>query len=224
MTKIILEVQKRDVTGKKVARLRKDGLVPSVVYGASIKPQNLQSETVHTHKVIQEAGKHSPVTLTIDGKPVMAMVKSVEVSPTRHHVRHVAFHAVKQNEVITAEVPIRLVGAGESEAEKAGLVVLQAVEHVEIKAKPGDLPEALELSIVALATTDDKLTLAEIKLPSGVEYADHELDTSLVVANVYEPSALQAANEAAAGDAEASDAEDVTAENGEETPAEKAEA
>jgi large subunit ribosomal protein L25 len=125
---------------------------------------------------------------------------------------------VKQNETITTEVPVILTGEGESAAERAGLVVLQAVEKIEVKAIPANLPESIEMSIIDLATTDDKLTIADIILPKGVEFADHEQDTDLVIANVYEPSALQAANEAAGGDAV--DEADVVAENGEDTPQE----
>lgn len=213
---ITLKLDQRAVLGKKVAGLRREGLVPSVVYGGSTEPLTTQSPIVETTKVVHIAGKHSPVHLTIDGKKKLAIIKSIDVDPIRHRVRHLAFHTIKQNDVITTEVPIHLIGTGESEAEKAGLVVLQAIEHVEIKAKPADLPEALELSIAELATADDKLTLADITLPSGVEFADLEQDTSLVVANVYEPSALQAANDAAGGDAATED--EVAAENGGDSP------
>jgi large subunit ribosomal protein L25 len=213
---ITLKLDARNVTGKKVTTLRQSGLIPSVVYGGSTDPINTQSDIVATTKVAQAAGKHSPVHLTIDGKKKLAIIKSIERDPVKHRIRHISFHAVKQNEVITTEVPIHLTGEGESEAEKAGLVVLQAIEHIEIKAKPADLPEALELSITGLASTEDKLTLSDIKLPSGVEYADIEQDLELVVANVYEPSALQAANDAAGGDA--TDESEVTAENGSDTP------
>lgn len=218
MSDITLKLDTRTIEGKKVTKLRQDGLVPSVVYGGSTNPINTQSGIVETTKVAATAGKHTPVHLTIDGKKKLAIIKSIDRDPIRHRVRHIAFHTIKQNEIITTEVPIHLVGIGESEAEKAGLVVLQAIEHVEIKAKPADLPEALEISIANLATTEDKLTLGDIKLPSGVEYADLEQDLELVVANVYEPSALQAANDAAGGDAEDAGAENVAAENGEDTP------
>ncbi len=82
-----------------------------------------------------------------------------------------------------------------------GRIILQAIEALEVKAKPADLPEALEVSVADLATNDDKLTLGDLTLPDGVEFADAELDHDLVVANVYEPAALEAANEAAAGEA-----------------------
>lgn len=218
MNDITLKLDTRTVSGKKVVTLREQGFVPSVVYGGSSDPINTQSGLVETTKVSQSAGRHTPVHLVIDGKKKLAIIKSIDFDPVKHQIRHVAFHTIKQNEVITTQVPIHLTGIGESEAEKAGLVILQAIEHIEIKAKPADLPEALELSVAGLSTTEDKLTLNDIVLPSGVEYADIEQDLELVVANVYEPSALQAANDAAGGDASDDDAASVESENGEDTP------
>ena len=216
MSDITLKLDTRTAEGKQVAKLRAEGLVPSVVYGGHADPINTQSGIVETTKVAAHAGKHTPISLMIDGKKKLAIIKSIERDPVKRRVRHIAFHTIKQNEIITTQVPIHLVGQGESEAEKAGLVVLQAIEHVDIKAKPADLPEALELSIAGLVTNEDKLTLGDIKLPTGVEFADLEQDLELVVANVYEPSALQAANDAAGGDA--TDESEVAAENGSDTP------
>lgn len=202
MNEISLKLDERTATGKQAAKLRQTGWVPSVVYGGKSDPVATQSLAVETTKVARAAGKHTPVHLVIDGKKKLAIIKAIDVDPVKHQVRHVAFHTIKQNDVITTEVPIVLIGQGESAAEKAGLVVLQAIEKVEVKAKPANLPEALELSIVQLATDEDKLTLADISLPDGVEFADNDQDLDLVVANVYEPGALQAANEAAGGTAE----------------------
>jgi large subunit ribosomal protein L25 len=215
MNDISLKLDPRTAEGKQARKLRANGIVPSVVYGGKADPISTQSEFVETAKVVSAAGKHTPVHLVVDGKKKLAIIKSIDVDPVKHLVRHVAFHTIKQNEKIVTEVPIHLIGMGESEAEKAGLVVLQAIEHVEIRALPANLPEALDVSIAGLASTEDKLTLGDIKLPEGVEFADVEQDTDLVVANVYEPSALQAANDAAGGDA--TDESEVTAENGEDT-------
>lgn len=221
--KISLTLEPREVQGKKVARLRKEGLVPSVVYGYNMKPTMAQTEYGVMEKVVREAGKHSAVHLTIGGKKKVAMIKDVDRDPVKAEILHVSFHAVKQNEPVVAEVGIHLVGEGESAAEKAGLVVLQSLEKIEIKAIPANLPEALEVSIADLATTDDHITLADITLPEGVEYADVEQSLEQTVASVYEPSALQAANDAAGGDA--TDEAEVESENGEQAAeAEEAEA
>ena len=223
MHEFSLKLDSRTLSGKKVAVLRKDGIVPSVVYGGNDEPQSTQSAIVETTKVAHAAGKHSPVTLTIDGKKQLAIIKNIDLDPVKHHIRHIAFHAIKQNDVITTDVPVILIGQGESVAERAGLIILQAIESLEIKAKPADLPESIEISIIDLATTDDKLTIADLTLPEGVEFADVEQDTELVIANVYEPAALEAANEAAAGDATIDT--EVEADNGEvEVPTAEADA
>ncbi|MGY4893543.1 MAG: 50S ribosomal protein L25 [Candidatus Saccharimonadota bacterium] len=217
--KINLTLAVRDQQGKKVAGLRREGFVPGVVYGHGFDPILVKTDYSSMEKVVREAGKHTPVHITVDGKKKITLIKDIARDPVRSRILNVSFHAVKANEVVHAEVPIHLIGEGESPAEKAGLIVLQAIETVEIKAKPGDLPEALEISIASLATDEDKLTLGDITLPEGVEYADVDQDLELVVANVYEPAALEAANEAAAGDATIDT--EVEAENGEadEAPA-----
>lgn len=202
MADITLKLDARTHTGHHADKTRREGLIPSVVYGGKTKPINTQSPKVATSKVVYRAGRHTPVRLTIDGKRKLAIIKRIDVDPVKHTIRHIAFHAIKQNEKIVTEVPIVLVHQGESEAEKAGLVILQALERVEVRALPADLPDSFEISVANLVTTDDKLTLADSTLPDGVEFADAEQDLGIVVANVYEPSALQAANEAAAGSAE----------------------
>lgn len=216
--KINLSLDIREHQGKKVARLRQQGIVPGVVYGHGFEPIMVQSPYNIIEKAVREAGKHTPVHITIDGKKRISLIKDIDRDPAKSLIRHVSFHAVNANEVVTAEIPIRLIGEGESAAEKAGLIVLQALEMVEVKAKPGDLPESIELSIAHLATDEDKITLADVTLPKGVEYADNEQDLDLVVANVYEPAALEAANDAAAGDAEEEDVATIEAEHGSDTP------
>jgi large subunit ribosomal protein L25 len=215
---ISLKLDERTAEGKKVAKLRDSGFVPSVVYGGQSQPMSAQSPIVETTKVVHAVGKHTPINLIIDGKKKLAIIKSIDMDPVKHMLRHVAFHTIKQNDIITTEVPIVLVGQGESAAERAGLVVLQALDSIEIKAKPADLPKSLELSILNLAEEDDRLLVSDIVLPSGVEFDDIDQDMDLVIANVYEPSSLQAANEAAGGEAEAET--EVEAENGEEATTE----
>lgn len=229
--KVNLKLDERELHGKKVAKLRKDGLVPAVVYGPGIDPISVQVEDGVLTKAYKKAGTHAPVHLTIGTKKKIAMIKDVDRDPVKGTFRHVSFHAVKATDPVVAEVPVRLVGEGESEAERAGLIVLQNLEKIEVKALPMDLPEAVEVSIVSLKEAGDKVTLAAASLPDGVEFVEHDSHhgdedeeekahvTDLMVASAWEPSALAAANDAAAGDAE--DESEVESENGEaEAPAE----
>ena len=229
--KISIKVDPREVFGKKVTQLRRQGLTPGIVYGPGIDPLPVQVESIELRKVVAQAGKHSPVHLT-GSKRRIAMIKDVTLDPTRNSIRHVSFHAVKADEPVEAEVPIKLIGEGESEAERAGLVILQSLETVMVKALPMDLPSELDVDITGLVEAGERVTVGDIKVPANVELVDkiaaeatsndeEETEkpsvTDLVVATVYEPSALQAANEAAAGNAEPGDEADVEADNGSDT-------
>lgn len=227
--KIELKLEKRTLRGKKVAQLRRESIVPAVVYGPGVEPVNVQAPHNVLEKIYRQAGNHTPVHLTVAGKKRIAMIKDVEFDVVKHTINHVSFHAVKANEPVVAEVPIHLLDEGESEAEKAGLVILQALEKIEVRALPMDLPETLEISVNTLKEAGDKLTVGEIVMPSDVELVDNQAApvdedeeqpgvTDLVVASVYEPSALQAANEAAGGDADEADLEAATEDPTDDVP------
>jgi large subunit ribosomal protein L25 len=232
--KITLKVSERTVQGKKVRQLRADGIVPGVVYGPGMEPVAVQVDQVIMGKVYAAAGKHAPVHITIGDKKKIAMIKDVKVDNVKRRINHVSFHAVRQNKPIEAEVPVHLVGEGESEAEKAGLIILQNLDKIEVKALPMDLPEALEVSILHLKEAGDRVLVSDIVVPENVEIVDNddghgddeeeEERNSVMdqlVASVWEPGALQAANEASGGDA--TDEAEVEAENGEAPVAEDAE-
>lgn len=228
--KLSLQLDERTVQGKKVAKLRADGLVPGVIYGAGVTPINIQIATNVFEKLYRQAGTYTPVHLSVAGKRKIAMIKEVDRDPVKGTILHVSFHAVNVKDPIIAEVPVHLIGEGESEAEKNGLIILQNLDKIEVKALPMDLPDAIEVSIVGLKEAGEKVTLADAKLPANVEFVEHEdhhgqqddededkqTVADLMVASVWEPAALQAANEASAGDAE--DESEVESDNGSEGP------
>ncbi len=216
--KISLKLDPREVKGKKVAKLRKEGQIPGVVYGPGFESISVQAPRVKLEKIVHQAGSHHPVHLTIDGKRKIAMIKNIAMNPAKNTLSHVSFHAVNQNEKVDAEIPIKLVGQGESAAEKAGLVVLQTLENLKVRALPMDLPDSLEADISGLVEPNEHISVNDIKIPEGVEIDDESKE--VVVASVWEPSALQAANESTGGDAEPGDEAEVESEEGEaeETP------
>lgn len=210
---ISLTLEKRDVTGKKVAKLRKEGKTPGVVYGHGFDAINVQAPEVAIQKVVAKAGKHHMIDLVIDGDKKLGLIKDIEIDPVRHKLNHVSFHAVRAGDKVETSIPVKLTGIGESAAEKAGLVILQTLESLMVRALPKDLPDSLEVSIVALEEAGQGVTIADLTIPSGVELNEENQD--ITIASVYEPSALAAANEAAGGDAE--DESEVESDNGGDT-------
>lgn len=213
---IALALTKRTATGKKVSSLRRSGHIPGVLYGHGFVATNVQAPQVAFEKVVARAGRHHLVELSIDGKIELGLIKSIDIDPVKHRLRHVAFHIVKQNEKVETTIPVKLIGEGESAAEKAGLVVLQTLDSLAVRALPKDLPDNFEVDITKLIEIGETVTIADIAVPSGVELIEE--DMAITVANVYEPSALAAANESAGGDAEPGDEADVESEEGEDTP------
>lgn len=197
MSETSLNLTKRELTGKKAKSLRAQGIVPSVVFGGK-EPILTQSEYVETDKAVRAAGYHSPIDLTIDGKKQMAMIKNVAIDPVKHTFINIEFQAIKADAVVEATAPITVVNYESSDASKAHLEILHVLEEVEVKAKPADLPEAIEVDASRLAAAGDRLTIADIVLPKGVEFADKEIDTEAVIANVYDPVAEAAERDAKA--------------------------
>lgn len=193
-----LTLKKRELTGKKMKALRAEGLVPSVVYGGDKEPILTASSYNETEKVLRAVGYHSPVDLVIGGKDQMALVKDIDIDPVKRTIRNVEFQAISANEVVEATTPIVIIGFEGSEASKLHLNILQVMEEIEVKAKPADLPSQIEIDATKLAAAEDRLTVADLILPAGVELVDKELDPEQVVANVYDPAEEAAAREAEA--------------------------
>lgn len=229
-----LTLEKRELTGKKLKDLRNKGMIPSVIYGGK-EPILAVSEYVATEKVLSKAGYHSPIDLDIAGKKQLVIVKDVQIDPVSRKILNIEFKAISAKAVVTATTPVVIVEFEASEASRIyHLALTQSIDEIEVRAKPADLPKELTVDASRMESVDDKLTIADIKLPEGVEFADKELNQEQVIASLYDPAAeaeKRAAEEAAAAEAEATEgseeensAEDAAEETKtEESPEEKAE-
>ena len=220
MAEYKLSLEKREITGKKLKDLRAKGMIPSVLCGGK-EPVLLASEYVATEKILEKAGYHSPIDLDMAGKKHLAIVKNVAIEPVSRKIMNVEFQAISAREVVEATTPIVIVNFEASEASKTfHFAMNQAMEEIDVKAKPADLPKELEIDASGMKEVDDKLTVADIVLPKGVEYADKELDSGQVVASLYDPAAEAAAREAeekAEVETETGEAESATETSTEET-------
>lgn len=202
---IMLSVDTRETIGKAVKRLRKDGIVPGVIHDHGQASVHVQAEYQALYKAYIAAGRRHPIMLTAGGKKYTTIIKSMTFDPKYHSMTHVVFGAIKANEKVEAEIPIRPVyseGNEASPAERAGLIVLSQLGSVQVKALPNDLPDYLSYDAEKLIEVGDQLTVADLTIPSGVEV---EIEAAHVIATVFEPSALAAANDEAGGLAQSGD-------------------
>ncbi len=205
---IPVELQAREAVGKGLSHLRNDGKIPAVIHERGKESLHVMADYPALAKVYAQAGKHHPVQLRLGGKKQLAMIKDADFHPAKNRLRHVVFQAIKQNEKVTAEVPVSLVGE-EIPAEKASLIILTQLDTVEVEALPNDLPDRLEVDAMVLAEVGDKLTVADIKAPAGVTIVtDPESQIAVVEMPKDQLAEANAAAEALAEDAVVSGATD----------------
>lgn len=213
---ITLVAQKREVFGKKTNALRNDGLTPAVVHERGKDSLHIAVVALDLKKAFAAAGKHHPIKLDVDGKKYTTIIKEVVNAPASNKILHSVFQAVKADEKVTAEIPLKLVG--EIPAEKASLLVLKNLEHVTVEALPGDLIDVVEADASSLAEVGDRLHVSDLKLPASITL---KTEPEQVIATVEMPKDQIA--EADAALAEQAEQEGTVSEGEEgEAPAEEA--
>jgi large subunit ribosomal protein L25 len=205
---ISLDLQKRDIVRKRLSGLRKDGLVPAVVHNHGSDSILVVGDAVAMNKVFNQAGKHHPVNLTVDGKKHLALIKDIDREPAKNKIRHVVFQAIKQNEAVEAEIPVVFKEDTEIPAERKSLMVLQQLDTVQVKALPRDLPDQLVVDPSKLEDVGDHITVADLVVPEGVTLlTEPEHQIAIVEMPKDQIAEANAAQEALAEDAGKPEAE-----------------
>lgn len=221
---ITLTLEPREVLGKGVKQLRRDGQVPAVIHDHGKESIHVMAPYVTMYKVWQQAGKHHPVNLTVNGKQYLALIKDANFEPRKNSLRHLVFNAIEQNKEVETEVPVTFVG--DAEAEKTGLMVLRQIDEVEVKALPKNLPDEVTVDVSGLTEIGDRLHVSDIVVPPNVTLLT---EPEHAVAVVEEPRAHAAAEaeeaaegeEGEAADGQTGDAEAEKTEGGEKAEAPK---
>jgi large subunit ribosomal protein L25 len=166
---ISLELSPREVLGKKVKRLRQQGVIPVHLYGPGVDPQPLQCETTKLVDVLVRAGGNTAVTVTVQGgqETHLAFAREIQWDPRRDDILHVDFLAVDASRPVSAQVPITLIGESPG-ARTAGGTVMQQLRDLNVEALPLEVPRELELDLSMLTEPDGVLRAADIVIPGNV--------------------------------------------------------
>lgn len=166
-----LIVTSRTVFGKKVNRIRKEWLVPGIVYGRHLKsPLAVQFDKIAFIKTYKTTGVSTPVDLSGDQNELV-LIHHVETDPVSDAVIHVDFLAVKADEKVRASVTIMMTGT--APVEKDGLGKVQLVkDHVIVEALPRDLPHDIKVDLSNLATLQDGIFVSDLVVSDKVTIID----------------------------------------------------
>jgi large subunit ribosomal protein L25 len=198
MEEVTLVADVGRLVGKSAARkIRRAGKVPAIVYGQGTDPEPVAVPSRELQHILGGAGgSNTLINLDLSGRSELVLARQVVRHPVRHNLVHLDFIRVRRDQAVSAEVPIHLVG--EAQGTKDGGLLEQDTFTLSIEAKPGDLPAAIEADISALGI-GDQLTVADLKLPSGVATTQEPGD---LVAHLSAPKGLDLPEEGEAAEGE----------------------
>jgi large subunit ribosomal protein L25 len=183
-----LKAQKRTVVGRNaIKKIKKEGLVPGVIYGSQAEPLALQVESRALTNVLAHASsEHVLVELEIaDGSQSthrLALIQEVQHHPLKRQLLHVDFHAVSATEKIVSEVPIEAVGEPVGVRTFGGLLEY-SLRSLEVECFPQDLPDIVRVDVTNL-NIGESFHVRDLPLPAGVEaLTDGDLTVVSVVAS-----------------------------------------
>jgi large subunit ribosomal protein L25 len=165
-----LTVEPRKITGRKVKKLRRAGLIPANIYGKAIKSQLVQVWEKEFGPIFQTAGETGLVQLKSkdEEKPRPVLIHHVQSDPVSDKPLHIDFHQVDLKETLTAKVPIELIGAAPAAVQGLGILI-QPIAEVEVEALPTDLPEKFTVEVTKLVEVGAAIKVGELKAPAGVK-------------------------------------------------------
>lgn len=168
--KLKLKAEKRKVSGRKVRKLRQEGILPANIYGKKVKSQAVKLDLRTFLPIYQEVGETGIVNLMLKGETKVrpVLIHNLQLDPVTDQPLHADFYQVDLKKKVTTEVPIELAGESPAVKEKIGILI-QPLTEVEVEALPTELPDKFEVDITGLKEVGDAVAVGDVKVPKEVK-------------------------------------------------------
>ncbi len=195
MDRIKLTANRREVIGKKVKVLRREGKLPAIIYGKGHEPLPIVLDLRDTTKLLREVSRATVLTIDVDGEEITALVRERQRGILTGLYEHIDFLAISMTEKVRTQVNIFVEGKSPAEDE-FGAIVMTGAASVEVEALPADLPESLIVDVSGLENIGDTITVADLVLPKGVDILSDPTEMLAVITH----AAQELAEEEEAGE------------------------
>ncbi|MDO8619521.1 MAG: 50S ribosomal protein L25 [Candidatus Daviesbacteria bacterium] len=223
MDRISLQASERQILGKKVKALRRDGIIPGHVFGKGFETEHVSVNAKDFHQVFVTAGETGLIDLKIGEEKIKpVLVRGVQYDPVSGDLLNIDFYQVNLKEKVKVPVPIVLIGEQPETVKLGETIVLQTLNEVEVEALPTDLVEKIEVDITSLKAVDDAITIGQLifdREKLTISLPEEEIVVKLAPAVTAEMEALleeQAAEAAAVVTEEAAEGAEGEVKEGEE--------
>jgi len=181
MKTIILQAEKRKILGKKTKSLRKQGLIPAILYGHKIKSTPLTINEKEFDQVYDEAGQTTLIDLKVqDEKAQKILIHEIQADPVSDNIIHLDLLQVKMTEKLKTEVPIETEGTAPAVTDLDGSLILNK-DTVEIECLPQDLIHKIEVDISRLKTFEDRILVKDLKVPENITILENPQEVVALV-------------------------------------------
>ncbi len=177
-----LIVQQREILGKKVKTLRKNGLIPAELYGHGKENFHLSVAAKDFSKLYKTAGESTVINLVLDSEKIPALIHDVSKDSLADEFLNIDFYAVRMDEKIKTKAPLEFFG--ESPAVKKGGVLVKSMKEIEVEALPKDLPSHIEVDLSKLEEIHSNIYVRDLKISDKVKIF---VGLETVVATIIEP-------------------------------------
>lgn len=174
-----LTVTKRD-SAKNTNTLRREGVLPAVVYGRSQESTPIAVDRKTFEKLFRAAGESTVITLNGLGNAQDVLIHEVDLDPVTGEAMHADFYAIQKGQKVTVSVPLEFDGVSPAVKDLGGILT-KVMHELEITVEPKDLPQHISVDISMLKTLDDQVKVSDLKLPVSVEVS---VDMDEVVAMI----------------------------------------
>lgn len=196
-----LQAQPRKQIGRHAAALRKQGLLPAVVYGEGVPSQPISVAYTEFAKTLRVAGESTVVQLKVGDTLYPVLIHDIAYDPMTLRPTHADFYAVRMDKALRVTVPIEFIGESDA-AKNEGGVLVKVAHEIEIEAMPADLPHILPADLGKLAAFGDRILARDIPLPKGVKITVSPDEVIVIVEAPRSDEELAALNEAVGATAE----------------------
>ena len=180
MEKVVLNATKRDVVGKQVKALRREGKLPAVIYGRHTEPVNINLDAHSASLTLGRLTPSSLVTISVDGTEYPALVREKQRDYIKNRLLHVDFLAVSMTELLRTNVNVHFVGVSPA-VKDFNAVLVKNLEELEVECLPTDLPESIEVDISAMTKPGEGIRVRDVQISDKIRILN-DSDTMVAVA------------------------------------------
>ena len=192
MEKVFIDAAKRNLTGKQVKVLRREGKLPAVIYGKGVDSTPIVLDRKITTNTLSKVSSSTILTINIDGNEQPTLVREIQKDYIKNEIIHIDFLAVSLKEKLRTAVRITLTGEAPVLKDFDALVV-QGIEDIEVECLPQDLPETITVDLSVLKQIGDAVYVKDLPIPANVEFLTNPEDLVVVVSAVKEEAVVEEA-------------------------------